>query len=216
MRSNRWIPLLLTVFLAAVPVLADEILHFTNGTTMPVKAHTVVGEMIHIELGANSYLAFPLTQIEKVTRRGEAIDLVRSIGERNRMAASHTVNAAMVDVESSGAGGEAKTMEEKVSDYTRRAREQGLQAAPVRGAGRSTSAENSIRSVQFGAGGGYDARSATVGATPNLSGRRLGLIRANPRKTVGGTVIVNRGTPNSARVELVSKRPTNPASTKSD
>jgi hypothetical protein len=207
LKSPAAVVALAATLLLAGPIVADEILHFTNGTTMPVKSHTVVKGMIHVELDQSSYLAFPLSQIAKVTRGGEEIDLVRSIGERNRMAASHAINTENVDAGSSVEGGVEQTMEEKVRAYTEAARNGRTAAAAPRSPGLSNSA-NGIRSIEMsdGESAGNGMRNSVMGSSQNLSGRRIGMLRPNQRKTVGGNITMHQQLPNNnSRVELVGK-----------
>lgn len=67
MRLKHLIPLLLTAaVLLSGPVLAAEILYFTNGTSMPVKSHAVDGDMILVVLEEAGQMAFPMEQVEKI------------------------------------------------------------------------------------------------------------------------------------------------------
>jgi hypothetical protein len=67
------IPLVLAGALVAAPTLAEEIVHFTNGTTMAVESHSIEDGNVRVNLGGQGFLAFPLEQIEKIeTAEGEA------------------------------------------------------------------------------------------------------------------------------------------------
>jgi hypothetical protein len=58
--------------LVGVPALAEEIIHFTNGTTMVIEAHEIDGDRVRVHLGDQAYLEFPAEQIEKIeTATGE-------------------------------------------------------------------------------------------------------------------------------------------------
>lgn len=52
---------------------ADDIIYFTNGTSMAVRSHTVEKEMIRVDLGANATMAFPTYMVEKVERSGRPV-----------------------------------------------------------------------------------------------------------------------------------------------
>jgi hypothetical protein len=199
MRASRWFPALLVVGLLASPALAEEIIYFTNGTTMPIKSHTVVREMIHVDLGVNSYMAFPLYMVEKVTRAGEEVELNRSTVARNRMATSHAVNASMVQTKPTTETTNL-SMEEKVRRYTQAARSGELAASQRNPGQRSTSADR-LTSVDMDSTAHAPPRQQFAGASENLSGRRLGIVRPSQRKTVGGKIIGKRG-----GVELVGLR----------
>ena len=83
------------LLLAGVAVAEDEIVHFTNGTSMAVRSHTVEGGMVKVDLGKESYMAFPLVMVEKITKAGRELDLTG--GPSNRAVGS--------DAGGSGGGG---------------------------------------------------------------------------------------------------------------
>jgi hypothetical protein len=75
MRLRRFIlPALLLLCLTG-PALAEEIIYFTNGTSMPIRGHEVKGEMIHVDLGSEAFMAFPLRMVEKIEAAGKEIAL---------------------------------------------------------------------------------------------------------------------------------------------
>jgi hypothetical protein len=51
--------------------LADEVVTFTNGTSMPVRSHYVEDGMLHVDLGGNAFLAFPEDMVESIEVDGE-------------------------------------------------------------------------------------------------------------------------------------------------
>ena len=57
--------------------LADEIVHFTNGAEMPVRSHTVDKEkdMVKLDLGGNSFIAFPMSMVDKIVSAGQDVFL---------------------------------------------------------------------------------------------------------------------------------------------
>jgi hypothetical protein len=72
------------VFLVAVAVgsfplaaFADEIVHFTNGAEMTVRSHTVENakDMVRLDLGGNSYIAFPMSMVDKIVSAGKDVFL---------------------------------------------------------------------------------------------------------------------------------------------
>ncbi len=69
----------LAALLAFSPALGSEIVHFKNGTTMAVLGHEVEGEMIHVQLAADSRIAFPAGMVERIVKAGE--EVFRSSGE---------------------------------------------------------------------------------------------------------------------------------------
>jgi len=78
MRRVRWILLALALSALALPVFGEEILYFKSGSAMPVVSHKVDGDMIHVDLGDNAFMAFPLTMIDRVERAGKNVMLQRS------------------------------------------------------------------------------------------------------------------------------------------
>jgi hypothetical protein len=75
--SGRVALALATLGLIAQPVLADEIVHFTNGAEMPVHSHTIDKEksMVRLDLGGNSFISFPMTMVDKIVSAGQDVFL---------------------------------------------------------------------------------------------------------------------------------------------
>ncbi len=67
--------LLLLAFALGAPLLAEEIVYFTNGTTMPVRGHEVKDGMIHLDLGSDNHIAFPESMVEKIEEAGREVYL---------------------------------------------------------------------------------------------------------------------------------------------
>ena len=60
------------LLLAGVVVAEDEIIYFTNGTTMAVESHSIEEDTVRVDLGGQAIMEFPLEQIEKIeTAAGE-------------------------------------------------------------------------------------------------------------------------------------------------
>ena len=75
--------LLIALVLAAGPARAEEIIYFTNGSTMPIRTHEVKGNMIHVDLGGDSFMAFPLAMVEKIEAAGKGVMLDPSFSGGN-------------------------------------------------------------------------------------------------------------------------------------
>jgi hypothetical protein len=75
--------LLVALVLAAGPARAEEIIYFTNGSTMPIRTHEVKGNMIHVDLGGDSFMAFPLAMVEKIEVAGKGVMLDPSFSGGN-------------------------------------------------------------------------------------------------------------------------------------
>ena len=52
--------------LASLPSVAEEIIYFQSGRTMPVVSHKVEGNMVYVDLGDEKTLAFPMSIVERI------------------------------------------------------------------------------------------------------------------------------------------------------
>lgn len=76
-RSSRIVVVLAVLGLVASTAFADEVVHFTNGAEMPVRAHTVdkANSMVKLDLGGNSFISFPMSMVEKIVNAGQDVYL---------------------------------------------------------------------------------------------------------------------------------------------
>jgi hypothetical protein len=69
--------LLVLAALSRVPMaaLAEEIVHFTNGAEMTVLSHAVEPgkNTLRLELGGNSFIAFPMSMVDKIVNAGKDV-----------------------------------------------------------------------------------------------------------------------------------------------
>ncbi len=72
-RSLSW--LVVPFALVVSPALADEVVYFTNGTYLLVTSHTIEKEMISVDLGGSSKMAFPLQMVDKIESAGRNVYL---------------------------------------------------------------------------------------------------------------------------------------------
>jgi hypothetical protein len=80
MRGGKILGILLVVGLAgSAAVLAGEVVHFTNGTFMPIKSHTIEGEMVRVVLTSDSEMAFPIGLVEKIDAGGRDV-IINKLG----------------------------------------------------------------------------------------------------------------------------------------
>lgn len=87
MRRNRGFLLAALVLLAA-PVAAEEVVVFKSGSALPIVSHKVDGNMIHVDLGNNAFMAFPMSVVERVDKAGKNVMIGRStVGGTNVMSA---------------------------------------------------------------------------------------------------------------------------------
>ena len=74
--------------IGALPLsaVADEIVHFTNGAEMTVRSHTVEKEkaMVKLDLGGNSFIAFPMAMVDKIVNAGRDVFLNPSFHPSNQ------------------------------------------------------------------------------------------------------------------------------------
>jgi hypothetical protein len=75
MRGARPVFLLLAVVCLIGPAMAEEILYFTNGTSMPVRSHRIENGMIHVDLGGNAFMAFPENMVERIESADGSVSL---------------------------------------------------------------------------------------------------------------------------------------------
>lgn len=80
MMKNRFGPVVLVlVTIGTLPLVAfaDEVVHFTNGAEMTVRSHTVEKDkqMVRLDLGGNSFIAFPMAMVDKIESSGRDVFL---------------------------------------------------------------------------------------------------------------------------------------------
>jgi len=81
-------------------VLADEVVHFTNGAEMAVRSHTVERDMVKLDLGNNSFIAFPMAMVDKIVNAGQDVFLNPTIHPANQAVAG----SGAVDSTNRGSG----------------------------------------------------------------------------------------------------------------
>ena len=75
---------------------ADEVVHFTNGAEMTVRSHAVEKDMVKLDLGGSSFIAFPMSMVDKIVSSGRDVFVNPSI---------HPANQAVAGTGSAVAGG---------------------------------------------------------------------------------------------------------------
>jgi len=76
MRLGSKLPVILILGLMATgAVWAVEIVHFNNGTYLPIRSHTIEKGMVHVVLGADAAMAFPLNLVERIEAGGRDLPL---------------------------------------------------------------------------------------------------------------------------------------------
>jgi hypothetical protein len=80
MRAGKILGILLVFGIAGSgAILAGEVVHFTNGTFMPIKSHSVENGMVRVVLTSDSEMAFPVGLVEKIDAGGRDI-IINQLG----------------------------------------------------------------------------------------------------------------------------------------
>ncbi|HEX5042630.1 MAG TPA: hypothetical protein VFV75_06975 [Candidatus Polarisedimenticolaceae bacterium] len=83
-RSRPAALLILLACLALGPAsLADDVVHFQNGTFMKVQGYTVEGDTIKVNLGPGASMSFPRNLVESIERAGRTVYPQTSSGPAN-------------------------------------------------------------------------------------------------------------------------------------
>jgi len=70
----------LAVVLLALPSVAEEIIYFKSGQSMPIRSHEILDGMITVDLGDNSMVAFPESSVDRIEVAGKEVALKPSYG----------------------------------------------------------------------------------------------------------------------------------------
>jgi len=54
---------------------ADHVINFTNGTSLPVRAYNIEDGMIHVDLGGNAFMAFPMELVDQIENPRRSLNL---------------------------------------------------------------------------------------------------------------------------------------------
>jgi hypothetical protein len=60
--------ILCALVLSAPSAVADQVVHFTNGVTLPVRSIEKQASMYYVDLGGNGHMAFPAYLVERIER----------------------------------------------------------------------------------------------------------------------------------------------------
>jgi hypothetical protein len=184
MRKSRFLLLFLVVALFSAPALAQKVIHFANGTSLPIKDFVIEDSMIHVDLGGDGYIAFPAEMIDRVEEAGIAVPFMPS-------------NVADEVV---------RQVPDPTRDYPVSGRRTPRASGTARSSGAHANGGVSPQAYGVGAAGaenphGHAASRGTGAITPNAKG-------ITPRGTqwvTGGRSIPGRGA--RARPEVISLQP---------
>jgi hypothetical protein len=63
----------LAMALLASPALAEEIIYFSNGASLAIRGHKVTEGMIHVDMGDDGFIAFPMSMVDRVEKAGQDV-----------------------------------------------------------------------------------------------------------------------------------------------
>jgi hypothetical protein len=99
-----WSGLALALLLGG-PVVAEEVVYFSNGTTMAILDHTVEEGMVHVRLGVDSSIAFPAASVDRITKAGKDVFVGSEIeggAHKNKMVQGSTQTSPVLDTRVTG------------------------------------------------------------------------------------------------------------------
>lgn len=64
----------------AIPCSAEEVVTFKSGQSMPIVSHTIEDGMVHVDLGDNALVAFPVSLIDSIVVAGKNVMIKQSYG----------------------------------------------------------------------------------------------------------------------------------------
>ena len=93
-RFGRFFLVLSFVGWLPLAALAEEVVHFTNGAEMTVKAHSIENDksMVKVDLGGNSFISFPMAMVDKIVNAGRDVFLNPGFHPSNQAIAGGSVN----------------------------------------------------------------------------------------------------------------------------
>ncbi len=93
---GRIVPVLAFAGLLPLAAFADEVVHFTNGAEMTVRAHALENDkaMVRLDLGGNSFIAFPMSMVETIVSAGRNVFVNPGFHPSNQAIAGGSVSVA--------------------------------------------------------------------------------------------------------------------------
>jgi len=93
---GRIVPLLAFAGLLPLAAFADEVVHFTNGAEMTVRAHALENDkaMVRVDLGGNSFISFPMSMVDKIVSAGRDVFLNPGFHPSNQAIAGGSAGVA--------------------------------------------------------------------------------------------------------------------------
>jgi hypothetical protein len=95
-RKTLILSLAIAVF-AALPAVAGEIVHFKDGTTMGVESHLSRDGVVRVNLGAQSFMAFPMDRIARIVTTEGRVLLDENNASANQMLARPRAVASTIN-----------------------------------------------------------------------------------------------------------------------
>jgi hypothetical protein len=87
---------------AVLPVMADEIVYFNDGTTMTIESHIARDGFVRVNLGGQSFMAFPVDRIERIVTTEGRVLLDENTSVANQMTDRPRATAGTISGTTSG------------------------------------------------------------------------------------------------------------------
>ena len=82
MARKALISCIFALVVLASPAFADEIVYFTNGTSMAIESHVLLDEAVRVNLGGQAFMEFPREQIDKIETASGRLSLTAAGANR--------------------------------------------------------------------------------------------------------------------------------------
>jgi hypothetical protein len=56
-----------------LPAVAEEIIYFKNGSSLAIRGHKVTEGMIHVDMGEDAFIGFPMSMVDRVEEAGKDV-----------------------------------------------------------------------------------------------------------------------------------------------
>lgn len=100
--SKKTLILFVTAAFAVLPALAGEVVYFSDGTTMTIESHLSRDGVVRVNLGGQSFMAFPMDRIEKIVTTEGRVLLDEHTASSNQMTARPQAVAGTINGTTTG------------------------------------------------------------------------------------------------------------------
>jgi hypothetical protein len=84
---------------------ADQVVYFTNGTSMEVRSHNLDGTMIRVDLGGGAVVGFPRNMVERIEDRGRSVYTNPAFVPSNQAVAGSSATTPRVEADTTAIAG---------------------------------------------------------------------------------------------------------------